>query len=74
MKQNIKTLQPLSVLTDNHSLEFCVKYFLLVLPLMFALFGSALGLSSKESSSNAGDLGWIPRSGRSPEEGNGNPL
>ena len=28
----------------------------------------------KESSGNAGDLGSIPGSGRSPEEGNGNPL
>ena len=28
----------------------------------------------KESACNAGDLGSIPRSGRSPREGNGNPL
>ena len=28
----------------------------------------------KESSCNAGDLGLIPGSGRSPGEGNGNPL
>ena len=28
----------------------------------------------KESACNAGDLGSIPSSGRSPEEGNGNPL
>ena len=27
----------------------------------------------KESTCNAGDAGSIPRSGRSPEEGNGNP-
>ena len=31
-------------------------------------------LNGKESSYNSGDLGWIPGSGRSPEEGNGNPL
>ena len=31
-------------------------------------------LASKESACNAGDLGSIPRSGRSPGEGNGNPL
>jgi len=31
-------------------------------------------LSSKESTCNAGDLGLIPRLGRSPGEGNGNPL
>ena len=29
---------------------------------------------SKESTCNAGDPGSIPESGRSPEEGNGNPL
>ena len=29
---------------------------------------------TKESSSNAGDLGSIPGLGRSPGEGNGNPL
>ena len=28
----------------------------------------------KESACSAGDLGWIPGSGRSPGEGNGNPL
>ena len=28
----------------------------------------------KNLSANAGDRGWIPGSGRSPGEGNGNPL
>ena len=32
------------------------------------------GLDDKESACNAGDLGPIPGSGRSPGEGNGNPL
>ena len=32
------------------------------------------GLDGKESASNVGDLGSIPGSGRSPGEGNGNPL
>ena len=32
------------------------------------------GSDSKESACNAGDLGWIPRSGRVPGEGNGYPL
>ena len=32
------------------------------------------GSNSKESTCNAGDLGLIPRLGRSPGEGNGNPL
>ena len=34
-------------------------------------FGSS---RDKESACNAGDLGLIPGSGRSPGEGNGNPL
>ena len=32
------------------------------------------GSDSKESACNAGDLGLIPGLGRSPEEGNDNPL
>ena len=32
------------------------------------------GSDSKESACNAGDLGSIPGSGKSPGEGNGNPL
>ena len=32
------------------------------------------GSDSKETAYNAGDLGSIPGWGRSPEEGNGNPL
>ena len=32
------------------------------------------GSDSKETAYNAGDPGSIPRSGRSPGEGNGNPL
>ena len=32
------------------------------------------GSYSKESTCNAGDPGWIPGLGRSPEEGNGYPL
>ena len=32
------------------------------------------GSGGKEFACNAGDLGSIPGSGRSPEEGNGNPL
>ena len=31
-------------------------------------------LNAKESTCNAGDVGSIPVSGRSPGEGNGNPL
>ena len=32
------------------------------------------GLDGKESACNAGDTGLIPRSGRSPGEGKGNPV
>ena len=32
------------------------------------------GPDGKESACNTGDLGYIPGSGRSPGEGNGNPL
>ena len=32
------------------------------------------GSDGKESACNAGDLGWMPGLGRSPGEGNGNPL
>ena len=32
------------------------------------------GSNGEESACNAGDLGLIPGSGRSPGEGNGNPL
>ena len=36
--------------------------------------GFRSGSDGKESTCNAGDLSLIPRSGRSPGEGNGNPL
>ena len=39
-----------------------------------ATSGFPRSLVGKESACNAGDLGSIPRSGRSPGEGNGNPL
>ena len=32
------------------------------------------GSDSKESAGNAGEMGWIPKSGRSPGEGTDNPL
>ena len=37
-------------------------------------YGLPRWLSGKESACNAGDMGLIPGSGRSPGEGNGNPL
>ena len=41
---------------------------------LFSLLGFSGGSDGKESACNAGDLGSIPGSGRSPGEGNGNPL
>ena len=38
------------------------------------VWGFPDGSDGKESACNAGDLGSIPGSGRSPGEGNGNPL
>ena len=38
------------------------------------ILGFPGGSDSKESACNAGDAGSIPGSGRSPEEGNGNPF
>ena len=41
---------------------------------LLASKGFSGGSDGKESACNAGDLGSIPGSGRSPAEGNGNPL
>ena len=43
-------------------------------PLSIVLLIYIIGSEFKESACNAGDLGSIPGSGRSPGEGNGNPL
>ena len=40
----------------------------------FIFLGSLVGSEVKASASNVGDPGSIPGLGRSPEEGNGNPL
>ena len=41
---------------------------------MFIFMGFSGGSDSKESACSAGDMGSIPGLGRSPGEGNGNPL
>ena len=46
-------------------------YLLVILLLAVGFFG---GSDGKESAYNAGDLGLIPKLGKSPGEGNGNPL
>ena len=48
--------------------------FLLATKLKQVASGFPGGSVGKESTRNAGDLGLIPGSGRSPGEGNGNPL
>ena len=53
-----------SDMTEQLSLHFTSLFWL----------GFPGGSGSKESACNAGDLGFIPGSGRSPKEGNGNPL
>ena len=46
-----------------------------IFKVMYTCYMSFLGGSDgKESASNVGDRGSIPGSGRSPGEGNGNPL
>ena len=47
------------------------KFYGFVIPAYWGFPGSS---DSKASAYNAGDLGSIPGSGRSPGEGNGNPL
>ena len=42
--------------------------------LFVVVHGLLIALATKASASNVGDLGSIPGSGRSPGEGNGNPL
>ena len=41
---------------------------------MIRVLGFPGGSEVKASACSEGDLGWIPGSGRSPGEGNGNPL
>ena len=61
---------------------FCFFGIILMFTILLIYFGGIrlmflgfpVGLDSKESACNAGDLGLNPGSGRSPEEGNGNPL
>ena len=42
--------------------------------LMYSFLKRSIGSDGKASAYNAEDPGLIPRSGRSPGEGNGNPL
>ena len=53
-----------------------IKKFTLTYLIMYMMIYNPFpgGSDGKESACNAGDLGSIPGSGRSPGEGNGNPL
>ena len=52
----------------------CVCVCVCVYKFNYGIGGSPGGSGSKESACNAGDPGLIPGLGRSPGEGNGNPL
>ena len=52
----------------------CLFLFFLFFVFFLRLSGFTDGSDSKESACNAGDLGSIPGLGKSPGEGNGNPL
>ena len=49
-------------------------YYMAVLVILNGSFSFPGGSDGKESAYNVGELGSIPGSGRSPEEGNSNPL
>ena len=69
----LKTRSPSEHLKNSFEVEFWD--FSLKWHLSVSLFHVFLGgLDSKAPACNAGDLGSIPRLGRSPGEGNGNPL
>ena len=54
--------------------RFLMKWAISLFPQISCHAGFPDGSDSKESGCNAGDPGSIPGLGRSPEEGNGNPL
>ena len=56
------------------SCKIALGYISMYLYISMQHMGLPWWLSSKESTCNAGDMGLIPRWGRSPGEGNGNPL
>ena len=58
-----------------YNMAFCVWFFFIWFSLSgFSLFGFLGGSDGKASACNAGHPGLIPGLGRSPGEGNGNPL
>ena len=63
-----------SQLEDNNCIQFDILSLVLIMLNMVVWPCFPGGLEVKVSASNAGDLGLIPGLGRSPGEGNGNPL
>ena len=57
---------------NSMSLGLCFNYLWIKMGLYYQVFPG--GSDGKVSACNAGDLGLIPGLGRSPGEGNGNPL
>ena len=55
-------------------LNFMIREMQEILPVPSNLTGASLVAVGKKSACNARDLGSIPRLGRSPGEGNGNPF
>ena len=53
---------------------FCSYFIIIIFTMRYVDLGFPSSSDSKESACNAGDLGSIPGSGRSPGEGNGNLL
>ena len=66
------SLENIMLSLKNQSQNTMSSTILFILPEQGNLFPG--GSDGKESACNAGDLGSIPASGRSPGEGNGNPL
>ena len=60
-----------TILTEKEELYTILKYYPTIIAPLPDFPG---GSDGKASAYNAGDLGLIPRLGRSPGEGNGNPL
>ena len=77
MNQEFKFLTPLLILSSSFSPMLAHMSWTLVSPwyyIQFLFVKNHDGSGGKESACNVGDLASIPGSGRSPGEGNGNPL
>ena len=67
------------MLKNDKTIKFCIVFYWLIQSvnatfIIYKIGGFPGGSEVKASACNAGDLGSISGSGRSPGEGNGNPL